>query len=473
MRIAIIGGGITGLSAAYRLIELSATNSLELKVNLFEASPKLGGVISTRQKDGFVFEEGPDSFITSKPWGINLCKRIGLYKEIIYTNNERRKTYVVHKGKLTPIPDGFFMLAPTSFIPFLLSPLFSWKGKLRILSDLFIPAPKEHKDESLTTFVKRRLGKEALDKIAQPLISGIYTADPDKLSLRASMPNLIEMEKEYGSVIKGMLRQKDFSEKSQKKGSGARYSQFVSLKGGMKTLVDTIVSTLPPESIKLNHTVENLSLSDDSWKFITNGEKSFEADFIIIATPTYVTGHLIRDIDTELADLLLKIKYASSAVVNLCYESKNISHPLDGLGFVVPKVEGRKIIACSFSSIKFEGRAPEEFRLFRVFIGGEINPEVYELDDSNLVKLAHEELKDLLCISSNPVFSNLKRHPNSMPQYNVGHLELIEKINTRIKNYPTLKLAGNGFGGVGIPDCINSGETAAENIIETIKYKYK
>jgi oxygen-dependent protoporphyrinogen oxidase len=470
MRIIVIGGGITGLSAAHRLIELSRERELPLEVVLLEGGERLGGVIATKQIDGFLVEEGPDSFITTKPWTLELCHRIGLDSQLIQTNDESRRTFVLHRGSLVPIPDGFFMIAPTRLMPFLTSPLFSWRGKLRMALDLVLPRTLKQSDESLASFVTRRFGREALERVAQPMISGIYTADPEKLSLRATMPRFLEMEERYGSIIRAMLREQHTIGQRQSCDIGARYSLFMSFKDGMQTLVDALETHLPEGTVKLNKRMKSVAISNGGWSLITDEGERFHADGVIITTPSYHAARLVEGFDPSLAEDLSKIQYASSAVISLAYRREDISHPLDGFGFVVPMIEKRGIIACSFSSVKFRGRAPEGYALLRCFIGGAIQPEAYEWDDSSMIDRAHKEVSELLQIKSRPLFTMVHRHPNSMPQYQVGHLEHIARINEKVSKYRGLALAGSAYSGVGIPDCVHSGETAAEGVLKAVGY---
>ena len=526
MHIIVIGGGISGLSAAHHLVELRLEKNLPLEVILLEGSGRLGGAIATRHTDGFLIEEGPDSFITTKPWALSLCRRIGLDSHLIPTNDAYRRTFVVHRGRLLPIPDGFFMLAPTQFFPFVRSPLFSWRGKLRMALDLILPRAQRKDDESLASFVSRRLGREVLERVAQPLISGIYTADPEKLSLRATMPNFLEMEEKHGSIIKAMLleqrrskrrQREDFvvspstsSGQAQSNDSGARYSLFVSFKEGMQTLVDTLATRLTEDevfqaqnslngsviqneikstrngnkTVQLNQRVKHVvrsfnsaqgspqaGMANGGWRVFTDDNTWLDADGIIFATPAYQTAALIEGFDKSLASELRNIEYASSAVINLAYQREDISHPLDGFGFVVPIMEKRKIIACSFSSVKFQARAPAGCVLLRCFVGGALNPEAYELEDSELINTAHKEMCNLLGIKAQPLFALVHRHPQSMPQYPVGHLEHIAKINAKVSKYHGIAIAGNAYAGVGIPDCVRSGEEAAEAILNQLLVK--
>jgi len=472
MRIVIIGGGITGLSAAHRLMELSSESETQLEVLLFEGRNKLGGVISTKHAYDFLIEEGPDSFITTKPWALNLCRRLGLGPELIPTNEENRRTYVVKRGRLIYVPDGFLMLAPTRLLSFLTSPLFTWRGKLRTALETVLPSRSSQSDESLASFVTRRFGREVLDLVAQPLISGIYTADPQSLSLKATFPQFLELEQKHGSVIRALIREKNKRNTSKSGESGARYSLFLSLKDGMESLIEKLGSSLPGKSLKLGKTVKRLELSNSVWTLMTEDGTMIDADGVIIALASNKAYHLLEGFDSRLAKELSQIKYESSVVINLAYNLDDISHNLNGFGFVVPTVEKRPILACSFTSLKFTGRAPRGKVLLRCFMGGATNPEIYERDDNWLMKTAHEEMCELLGVSDKPILKMVSRYYQSMPQYFVGHLDLVSKIKERVSKYKSLELAGNAYSGVGIPDCINSGEMAAEKIFNNLKNQH-
>ncbi len=460
-KIVVIGGGITGLSAAHRLIELQKEKNLDIEVLLIEKSKKLGGPITTIKKGGFLIELGPDMFFTKKPWALELSKRLGLENELIETNESKRGTYVLWQKKLVPVPEGFLMLAPSKIIPFLKTPLFSWAGKLRIMLDLFI-SKKGSTDESLASFVRRRFGNEALQRVAQPMIGGIYTADPEKLSLKATMPQFIEMEQKYGSVIKGMLHNNN----ENRQDSGARYSQFLSFKNGMGTLINALKQSLEG-CISLNEAVTQISRNEESWEIQTE-RRTIEASGVIVTTPSYHTASLTQNFDTELASELTSIEYASSSVVIFAYKTKEISHELNGFGFVVPDVEKSDLIACSFSSIKFDGRAPEDHILIRAFLGGALNPEILNLDDNQIIDRAKNELEKILGIKGNPKFTLIQRYPDAMPQYHLGHLDKVANIQNRLLEYKGLEIAGNAYSGVGIPECVYSGEQAAENILKVL-----
>jgi oxygen-dependent protoporphyrinogen oxidase len=459
-RVAVVGGGIAGLAAAHRLVEQASEQDLPVDVHLFEAGPRLGGTISTERTDGFVIEGGPDSFLSEKPAALRLCERLGATGRLIATRPDFGRTYVVHGGKLHQMPDGFLLLAPTRFWPLVASPLFSRRGKLRMALDLVLPRGESQADESLARFVTRRLGREALERVAQPLVGGIYTADPERLSLAATMPRFLEMEQRQRSIIRSMWRQQRAS-RTASPASGARWSLFVSFDDGMETLVSLIARRLPEDSIRLHTPVSTLGRAGKSgWR--VNGE-DFHA--VVLATPAHASAPLLTGIDRELRAELEAIPYASSATVTLAFRREEIPHPLDGFGFVVPAVEKRSLIACTFSSLKYAGRAPTGLVLLRSFAGGALAPELYARDDADLLAAVRGELRELLGVSATPILSRVARHPNAMPQYHVGHLDRIGRIESRLRALPGLYLAGSAYYGVGIPDCIRGGERAADRIL--------
>lgn len=469
-RVAVIGGGISGLAAAHYLRELSAEAGQSVDVQLYETNDRLGGTIHTIEQDGFLMEAGPDSFITQKPAGLALCQLLGIDGDLIQTNPECRRTLIVYKGQLHPIPEGFLMLAPTRLLPFITSKLFSWSGKLRMGMDLILPR-KQHGvegDESLASFVRRRFGTEALERIAQPLVGGIYTADPEKLSLRTTMPRFLELEAKYRSLILGM-RAGIKMMKSTGRDAGARYSLFVSFPKGMTYLVEKIASRLPVGSIHIGAAVTRVTRDSDTWRMERHQAPAATADAVILACPSYASAEMVRHFDRLLADDLASIEYASAAVMSMAFDTDQVTRKLDGFGFVVPDIEKRSLIATTFSSIKFAGRAPDGKVLMRAFLGGAMAPEVYHMDDEALREAVVRDLRDLIGIKGEPAFTRLYRWPRSMPQYPVGHLDRVKRIHQQLTNHPSLAVAGNAFGGIGIPDCIQSGESAAKEIIERFK----
>ena len=454
-RIVVVGAGITGLAAAHRLLELEPS----IQVTLLEASERLGGTIQTEHRDGFLLERGPDSFISEKPEALALAKRLGLESQLIQTNEAYRRSFIVRNGKLRAVPDGFQLLAPSRIWPFITSDIFSVAGKARMAADLFLPRKSTNGDESLASFVRRRLGEEALARMAQPMVGGIYTADPETLSLRATLPRFLDMELKHRSLILAMLRQG----RAQKSGtSGARYSLFLSFDRGMQVLVDALAQV--NAEIRLNTRVETLRLNDSGWTITTHNGEQLHADAVCLAIPAHVAASLVNDTSATLTQKLKAIKYASTATINFGYRRSAIAHPLNGFGFVVPFIEKRSLIACTFSSVKFSNRAPDEHVLLRAFAGGALQPEVFALDEATMTTKVEADLRELLGISEEPLFVEVAKWERSMPQYEVGHLDRINEIEKLVAEVPGLALAGNSYRGAGIPDCIRSGQVAAERL---------
>ena len=451
--IIIIGGGISGLAAVHRLSEQ------QVRVTLLEASPRLGGTIQTEHRDGFLLERGPDSFISEKPQALELAKRLGLESRLVQTNEQFRRSFIVRDGRLRAVPEGFQLLAPSRLWPFITSDIFSIAGKARMAADLLLPRKSTNGDESLASFVRRRLGTEALERMAQPMVGGIYTADPETLSLRATLPRFLEMEREHRSLILAMLRQGQ----AQKVGtSGARYSLFLTFDQGMQVLVDALAQQVKAD-IRLNTRVVRLKHDGSGWT-ITTSKGVINADAICVALPAYLAASLLDNVNERLADKLRQIKYASTATINFGYRRAAITHPLNGFGFVVPFVEKRSLIACTFSSVKFSGRAPEGHVLLRAFAGGALQPEIFALDEGEMRVRVESDLRELLGITEEPLFVEVAKWKDSMPQYEVGHLERVNAIEKLAGEIPGLTLAGNAYRGAGIPDCIRSGERAANTI---------
>jgi oxygen-dependent protoporphyrinogen oxidase len=476
-RIVIIGGGVSGLSAAYRLVERSEKSNSPPEIVLLEATARLGGVIRTERREGFLLEAGPDSFISEKPEAFELAQRLGLTSRLIETNDSHRRSFIVRGGRLLPVPEGFQLMAPSRFGPFVTTGIFSWAGKARMALDLILPrraVVDGSDDESLAQFVRRRLGQEALERMAQPMVGGIYTADPENLSLRATMPRFLEMEREHRSLISAMWKQRRKGRASDTKGtSGPRYSLFLSFDEGMQTLVDEITAGLKEISIRLNSKVESIAFDSETkrWRVRAGNEEEISAAAVCLALPAYASAKLLRNVDASLADELEAIPYASTATINLAYKRSDIPHPLDGFGFVVPVIEGRSVLACTFSSVKFAGRAPEDHALLRAFVGGALQPEIFALDEDEMVRAVRRDLQQLLGITKPPLFAQIEKWPRSMAQYHIGHMERVGRIRQRLSVYPGLKLAGNAFNGAGIPDCIRSGELAADELLETCHFR--
>ncbi len=468
LRITIIGAGISGLACAYRLLELSKEKNIPLELNILDAGTKAGGTLSTIEKEGFLMEEGPDCFITDKPAALNLIKRLEMEWQLMRTNLDLKQSFILKGNKLHPIPEGFYLLAPSRLMPLMTTSLLSPLGKLRAAFEPFIPVRKDPQDESVGAFVRRRLGREVMESLAQPLIGGVYNADPDDLSLNACMPRFKEMEKQYGSLLKA-LAAKRLSGQSQV--SGARYSLFATLQKGMQSLADTLISKIPSQSLWLQSAVQSLKQDEKGGWIVQANSRSQEADAVVLALQPAKMIPLIGYLDKEWEKLLSGIPAHDSATLNLGFRRDDIGHPLDGFGFVVPAKEKKLILGCTFSSQKFFGRAPDGYALIRVFLGTEAVSQLKTQGEKAIVEKVLEELKPILNLKSQPIVHHLASYPSAMSYFRPGHLSQASRLEQKASEYKGLFLAGNGFKGVGIPDCVASGELAAENLFKTFAPK--
>ncbi len=468
--VAVIGGGISGLAAAHRLLELSPN----VAVTLYEAGERLGGVLRTVSEAGYLLEQSADSFITNLPEALGLCRRMGLEDQLIGTNPERRGAEVVCRGQLHRVPEGFMLMAPHDAWQVWRSPLLSWRGKLRLLSECCVPRrPASLQDESLASFAIRRLGREAFERLVQPLVSGIYTADARQLSMAAALKRFWEMEREHGSLMRAVWRQRKFASKHESSGSGARYSLFMSLRAGMQQLVDALSARLPADSVRLRTAVTEMEHAGGNWRLRLSRDEVAKHDAVVVATPAPQGAKLLATIDATLAEELAGIPYAGTILALVGYRTEQIQRPLRSFGFVVPEIERREILAASYSSLKFPGRAPEGRVLIRVFLGGATRPDQLELDDEQIRGVVQRELGELLGVRGQPELFRVIRWRDAMPQYHSGHCERVERVDARVARYPTLALAGNAFRGVGIPQCIASGEEAATRVLAGLSTRTK
>jgi oxygen-dependent protoporphyrinogen oxidase len=423
--VAIVGGGITGLAAAYYLTKKSRDAGIPLNYTLLEASARLGGKIVSEEVDGFLVDGGPDCFLTRKPWALSLCRELGLESDLLGTNEARRRVYVLNGGRLHPLPEGVMLIVPTQFLPFATSRLISIPGKLRMAMDLFIPPRHEDGDETLASFVRRRLGDEALDKIAEPLLSGIHVSDPERLSLKSSFPRLMEVERKYGSLIRGMLAARRAMHQSSN-GSHPRLPMFMALRGGMQQLVDGVAGRLAPASLRVNCPVEALRHTggaESGYQVHLHDGEVLRADAVILATPADVSARLLRELDADLAADLARMRYVSTAVVSLGYRPQAGLPDLKGFGFIIPKSEERRISACTCE-----------------IMGLHAEP-------------------DVVCIY---------RWHKVNPQYDLGHLDWVAHMRKQTTQHNGLFLAGSSYDGVGVPDCVRQGQEAAESVLASV-----
>jgi oxygen-dependent protoporphyrinogen oxidase len=436
------------------------------QVTLFESSDRLGGILQTERQGGWLIERSADMFTTREPWALDLCKRIGIADELIETDARFRKAYVVRRGRLVPVPEGFTLMSPAKAWPVITTPLLSPLGKLRMACEYFTRARSDATDESLRSFVVRHFGREAFDRLIQPLIGGIYTADPAKLSVAATLPQFLEMERRSGSLIRGMRTKQGSGVRSREsEASGARYGLFLAPQDGMQRLVEAVAGRLSSESIRLNSPVQQINHVNEMWR-LNLGSHAESFDELLLATPGAVSSRLLASVDAELAALIGRVEYAGCSVAVLGVRREQVARLPRCFGFVVPAIEDRKIIAGSFASVKFPGRAPEGKLLIRVFVGGALQPELGKLPDDEIRRIVLSELGELIGLSGEPEFCEVARWQQHMPQYHVGHLDLVRQIEERAAAIPHFALAGNAYRGVGVPFCIHSGEQAAEKLLK-------
>jgi len=466
-RIAIIGGGISGLAAAFALEEHRRAGD-DVDYVLYEASPRLGGVLRTEYIDGCVVEAGPDSFITEKPWAADLCRALGLGDQLIGSNDADRKTYILTKGRLVVMPDGLMFMVPTKILSTGLSPLFSWRAKLRMTQELFHPPRAVDHDESVAAFVERHYGAEMVDRLADPLLSGIYGGEAASLSVRAVLPRFAEMERTHGSLGRAMIAAR------KKMPAGPRKPApplFTSLKNGMQHLAETVASRLTPTALLTNVPVQAIQREAGSW-VVSAGMQSDEFDSVIIALPAPAAAQVLRIVSPELSAELAAIQYSSSITVALGYD-RNVRQLLPpGFGFLAPRSEGKKLLAATFVHNKFPHRAPEDRALLRCFFAGNNAEDVWPLSDDRIIGIVRKELQQILGpqilgLRAEPIFARVYKWKSAMAQYGVGHLERLDRMERLRQQLPGLALAGNAYRGIGVPDCVRSGRDAAKHLVET------
>jgi oxygen-dependent protoporphyrinogen oxidase len=441
--VAIVGGGISGLAAAYELQRRG------LRVRVLEAAPRAGGVIATQTFDGWVIDGGPDSLLVQKPAAVALCRELGIADRLVSTLTPRT-AYILRDDRLHPIAEGSFLGFPLKFGALARSSVFTIGGKIRMACELAVPRRDGDEDESIGAFVRRRFGEEAVDYLAEPLLAGIHAGDVDRLSMRALFPRLLEAERQSGSVIRAF---RALQVKPSPQGA------FVSLPGGTGELVDALTRALVPGSVTLSARVTEIRRAGT---YTVHGEAGpVEARAVILASPAYVSAALLRPFDTTLATLSDAVPYASTATVAFGYRRDQIGHPMRGTGFVVPRVERSPLLAATWVTSKWPGRAPQGRALLRGFLGGGRDPRRLDAPDAELVDVAREELSRLLTITGEPEVTRLFRWTRQSPQYEVGHLQRVAAIEQRLASIPGMFLTGSGFRAIGIPDCIADARDAA------------
>jgi|SRR5581483_5539744 len=461
-RIAIVGGGISGLSAAFEL-EQRRKSGAELEYVLYEASPHLGGVLRTEMVDGCLVEAGPDSFVTEKPWAADLCRALGLGDQLIGSNDADRKTYILTRGHLVEMPDGLMFMVPTKILPTGLSPLFSWKTKLRMTKELFHPPHAIDQDESVADFVTRHYGREMVDRLADPLLSGVYGGESANLSVRAVLPRFAEMERSHGSLGRAMLAAR------KKTHAGPRKSippLFTSLKQGMQQLAKAIISELPASALLTCAPVQAIQRDETGW-IVSAGMQSDQFDAVVLALPGPAAANVLELVSKDLAAELGAIEYSSSITVGLGYNAE-VRHSLPpGFGFLVPRSEHKRLLAATFVHNKFPHRAPKDRALLRCFFAGRSAENVWPLSDEQIVGTVQNELQQIIGLRATPLFARVYKWKSAMAQYSVGHLERLDRIEHLRQQCPGLALAGNSYRGIGVPDCVRSGRQAAMLLAES------
>jgi oxygen-dependent protoporphyrinogen oxidase len=480
--VVIVGGGITGLATAYRLLKAEGGASLE--VSVLEGRAELGGNIRTERVDGLVIDGGPDAFVITKPHATALCKELGLGDRLIGTTAENRKVYILHAGKLHALPEGMVLTVPSRIMPMARTRLLSWRAKARMALDLVLPKRSDGADESIGEFMRRRLGSEITERIAEPLLGGIFAGDVEALSARSTFPQLVELEERHGSLIKGVLAQRKARAAAMAGAAGsnekkaAAPSAFYSLIGGMGELIETLAAEVTRRggvirtSTRIDRIGQAEAASEPGSRFAIKGRgptgepTTIEADDLVIALPAFAAAHVLRDIDAELASILRSIPYESTATIVLGYRRSEVPHPLDATGLIIPKTERRRALAATFITSKWEHRAPPGVALFRVFAGGHRDPSALEQSDDALVRLARDELAALVGVKAEPFFIRVFRHERASAQPNVGHADRMRRARERAAAHPGLHLAGAAFEGVGIPDCVRQAGEVASRILE-------
>lgn len=469
LKIVIVGGGLTGLSAAFYVRKMYREAGLNPQITILEKNRVMGGVIQSLRRDGFIIEKGPDSFLARKTAITDLIKELNLENELVTANPDAEKTYILHRGELHSMPSGLVLGIPTEMVPFLKSGLISPRGKLRALMDFIIPRSRNLEDESVGSFIERRLGSEVLNNITEPLIAGIYAADTYNLSMKSTFPQFAELEREYGSLIRGMISGRKPSETH----TGTKKSTFLTLRNGIQCLVDTLVQQLEDVEQYLEMGVSHIHVNEGAVQSshpryhveIDNGQM-LDADHVIITTPNYVTAELLRPHLNVKA--LEAVKYVSVANVAMAFAKSEITSVYDGSGFLVPRKEGRNITACTWTSTKWLHSSPEDHVLLRCYIGRSGDEQNVMLPDEELMKLVMKDMKEIMGITAKPLFTEISRLEKSMPQYPVGHLQGISSLKEELYHtMPGIHITGAGYEGIGLPDCIKQAKEVATRMAST------
>ncbi|HYW43558.1 MAG TPA: protoporphyrinogen oxidase [Bryobacteraceae bacterium] len=452
-RVAIIGGGISGLSAAYYLAKGGTVSTI------LESRPRLGGVIQTERVEGCTIEAGPDSFLSAKPAAMELLRELGLADEVIGSNDHLRVTYVRRGGRLVPLPDGLMMMVPTKIMPLLTTRLVSWRTKIRMGMELFrAPEPKPD-DESVAQFIEEHYGSEAVDYLAEPLLSGIYGGNPRDLSVTSVLPRFVELANRYGSLTRGVLAMR-----AKARSAEPPAPLFRTLKGGLGQMVEAITYAMRGRFEARECRVQAVERSGEGFRLHLHGDW-MDADHLVVATEAHNAAALLGAVDGRVAELLGEVPYSSSMTVALGFDAADFARPPDGFGFLVPKKERQRLVACTWIGTKFGYRVPDGKVVARCFLGGMDDAAILGESDETILAAVASELREIAGVTAQPRFSRIFRWPRSMAQYTVGHPRRVAEIEARVAAIPGLYLAGNAYQGIGIPDCIRMGRAAAEKIL--------
>ncbi len=474
-RIAVLGGGIAGLAAAYRLAKARQARA-PVEEFLIEAGPRLGGVIRTERVEGFLIEAGPDSFLTEKPQAAALCRELGLGDQLIGSNDAERRTYVVHEGRLVPLPEGLMLMVPTKLWPVFRSPLIPFSSLSAMARDWFSGPRRGDSfpaDESVADFVRRHFGSAILENVADPLLAGVYGGDSERLSVRAVLTRFWEMERKSGSLIRGTLRARKQMLARRAAAQPGREAPsapplFTALREGLERMVEKLTERLEPGSIHLNRRavfLEPLSGGKGGYRIHCQKGVTFEADRVILALPARESARLTGGIEEDVSRTLESMECTSAVTLALAYDGAAGLRLPAGFGFLVPRKEERRMLAATFVHQKFPSRAPEGKALLRCFLGGGRDPDALRLTDGEMLKIALRELREILGLDAQPLFHRIYRWPRAMPQYSVGHAERMERIRARLARCPGVFLCGNSYSGIGISDSIRTGTEAAEQAL--------
>jgi len=471
--VVIVGGGISGLSTAFSLLEQAQAADLPVSCTLLEASPTWGGKIVTHRVGQLVMEAGPDSFLSQKPWALDLCRRVGLIDQLINTNPTPKKASVLCDGRLHELPEGLVTFTPTQLGPLFRSGLLSWLDLARMGCDVLIPPLRSGADESLAAFFRRRFGRQATERVMEPLMAGIYAGDAEQMSLRATFPKFYELEQTHGSVIRGMMAARRARAQQPPSGNVPR-TMFVTLRNGLSDLVTVVAGHLCKAGAVLKAGVQAESLRVRSHKpgrwmydiLCTDGT-TLAAEAVVLATPAYISADLVRPLSPVAAGVMDSIPYASTATISLVYRAADVGNRLEGFGFIVPRAEGRDLIAATWTSQKWPHRASEQDVSVRCYLGGVGREAILDHDDQHLVRCVRSELTSIVGLQAEPHYVEVNRWHRAMPQYTIGHLDRLAQLDDALSRFGGLLVTGAGYRGVGIPDCIRDG---AETATKTFRY---